>query len=79
MRRIGTSELPDPVAAMLSTALPATLRCPLASVPAGFDAQGMAYRIQTVGRPGRDIDVLRLAKAVESVCEAVTRRTPAIG
>jgi amidase len=42
------------------------LGAPAISVPCGFSAEGLPVGLQIVGRPGRDLDVLSLARAFES-------------
>ncbi|MFI1386409.1 amidase family protein [Embleya sp. NPDC020886] len=74
VRCIGGVEIPDQVAGMLSTALPATLRVPVVAVPCGFDDAGLPFGVQIMGRPGDDLGVLQLAKAVETACGAHRRK-----
>jgi amidase len=50
--------------------------CPVAAVPAGFDARGLPMGLQLVGPPGADLRVLELARAYERACGLAARRPP---
>jgi len=51
---------------------------PAISVPCGFSAGGLPVGLQIVGRRGRDVDVLALARAFEQTTQ-LARRRPLIG
>lgn len=51
--------------------------CPAISVPGGFSESGLPIGIQIVAAPGRDVDLLRVAHAFESVTSYAKKR-PAI-
>jgi amidase len=53
------------------------LGAPASSVPCGFSADGLPVGLQIVGRRGRDLDVLRLARAFEQATQHA-RRHPTI-
>jgi amidase len=55
------------------------VRAPAISVPWGFSAEGLPVGLQLVGRPGRDLDVLALARAVERATQCALRRPPVVG
>jgi amidase len=42
---------------------------PAVSLPAGFTAQGLPMGLQLIGRPGGDVDLLRLAKRYEATID----------
>jgi amidase len=47
---------------------PATLSgCPVASVPVGFNADGLPMGMQIVGRPRDDLSVLQLVRTYEQI------------
>lgn len=48
--------------------------CPAISVPAGFTPDGLPIGIQIVGPRGRDLDVLRIARAFEQATGFAARR-----
>jgi amidase len=48
--------------------------CPAISVPAGFTADGLPVGIQIVGPRGRDLEVLRIARAFEQATGFAARR-----
>jgi amidase len=49
---------------------------PAISVPCGFTPDGLPVGLQIVGRPQRDVDVLRLAHAIEQRTGLLDRRPP---
>ncbi len=55
-----------------------TTGCPALSLPAGFDAAGLPVGVQLVARQGRDIDLLRAAKALEEATGFAARRPPVV-
>jgi amidase len=55
-----------------------TTGCPALSLPAGFDGAGLPVGVQLVARPGRDIDLLRAAKALEEATGFAARRPPVV-
>jgi amidase len=52
--------------------------CPALSLPAGFDGEGLPVGLQLVGRQGRDVQLLRIAEAIESVTAHHRRRPPVL-
>ena len=50
--------------------------CPVASVPAGFNADGLPMGMQIIGKPQADFQVLQLAYAHEQATHWVDRRPP---
>jgi len=48
--------------------------CPAISVPAGFTPDGLPIGLQIVGPRGRDLDVLRIARAFEQATQHARRR-----
>ncbi len=52
--------------------------CPALSLPAGFDAAGLPVGVQLVARQGRDVDLLRAAKALEEATGFAARRPPVL-
>ena len=55
-----------------------TTGCPALSLPAGFDAAGLPVGVQLVARQGRDVDLLRAAKALEEATGFAARRPPVV-
>jgi ureidomalonase len=51
---------------------------PVLGMPAGFDARGLPTGVQLIGRPGADLDVLRLGRAYEEATRWVSRVRPAL-
>ncbi len=54
------------------------LRAPAISVPCGFSADGLPVGLQLVGRPGCDLEVLRLARAFEESARCAHQRPPIV-
>lgn len=53
----------------MEVVVPGTLSgCPVANVPAGFDASGRAMGLQLIGRTQQDLKVLQIAHAYEQAC-----------
>ena len=50
--------------------------CPIANVPAGFNESGLPTGIQIIGRPQRDMAVLRLAHAYEKATHWIAKNKP---
>ena len=50
---------------MRSATLISATGCPAISVPGGFTAAGLPVGLQLVGAPGRDVDLLRVARAYD--------------
>ncbi|MCL9673969.1 amidase [Citrobacter sp. MNAZ 1397] len=50
--------------------------CPIANVPAGFNESGLPTGIQIIGRPQRDMAVLRLAHAYEKATQWIAKNKP---
>jgi amidase len=48
--------------------------CPALSLPAGFDADGLPVGIQLVTRQGADVQLLRIAKALEQATGFASRQ-----
>jgi len=55
-----------------------TTGCPALSLPAGFDPAGLPVGVQLVARQGRDLDLLRAAKALEEATGLAVRRPPVV-
>ncbi|GAA1264095.1 amidase [Pseudonocardia aurantiaca] len=51
---------------------------PVLGMPAGFDPRGLPTGVQLIGRPGADLDVLRLGRAYEKATRWVSRVRPAL-
>jgi amidase len=51
-------------------------RLPAISVPCGFSTEGLPVGLQIVGRRGRDLEVLQLARAFEQATQLGKRRPP---
>ena len=51
-------------------------RLPAISVPAGFTSDGLPVGVQIVGRYKRDLDLLKLAHAVEQAIDLKSNRPP---
>lgn len=63
----------------METVTPWTLAgCPVANVPAGFNAAGLPTGIQLIGRPRDDFGVLQLAHACQQANDWVARRLPSM-
>jgi Asp-tRNA(Asn)/Glu-tRNA(Gln) amidotransferase A subunit family amidase len=63
----------------METVAPWTLAgVPVLGMPAGFDARGLPTGVQLVGRPGADLDVLRLGHAYEEATQWVRRMPPPV-
>jgi amidase len=52
------------------------LGAPAVSVPCGFSPDGLPVGLQLVGRRGRDLEVLQLARAFEQATRFASRRPP---
>ncbi len=52
--------------------------CPTLSLPAGFDADGLPVGVQLVTRQGADVQLLRIAKALEEATGLAARRPPVL-
>ena len=50
--------------------------CPTLSLPAGFDADGLPVGVQLVTRQGADVQLLRIAKALEQATGFAARQPP---
>jgi amidase len=50
--------------------------CPALSLPAGFDAVGVPVGVQLVARQGADVQLLRIAKALEEATGHASRQPP---
>jgi amidase len=50
--------------------------CPALSLPAGFDADGLPVGVQLVTRQGADVQLLRIAKALEEATGYAARQPP---
>jgi amidase len=50
--------------------------CPALSLPAGFDADGLPVGVQLVTRQGADVELLRIAKALEEATDHHSRQPP---
>jgi amidase len=50
--------------------------CPALSLPAGFDASGLPVGVQLVTRQGADVQLLRIAKALEQATGFASRPPP---
>ncbi|MEM1156129.1 MAG: amidase family protein, partial [Pseudomonadota bacterium] len=50
------------------------LGLPAISVPCGFTQAGLPVGLQIVGRPGADLDILRVAHTLESTLDLVSKR-----
>jgi amidase len=50
--------------------------CPALSLPAGFDADGLPVGVQLVTRQGGDVQLLRIAKALEEATGHASRQPP---
>lgn len=62
---------------MRSATLISATGCPAISVPGGFTAAGLPVGLQLVGAPGRDVDLLRVARAYDEATRYADR-APAI-
>ncbi|MEV4901849.1 amidase family protein [Citricoccus sp. NPDC055426] len=62
---------------MRSVTLISATGCPAISVPGGFTAAGLPVGLQLVGAPGRDVDLLRVARAYDEATRHADR-APAI-
>lgn len=62
---------------MRSVTLISATGCPALSVPGGFTAAGLPVGLQFVGAPGRDVELLRVARAYD-VATRYADRAPAI-
>jgi Asp-tRNA(Asn)/Glu-tRNA(Gln) amidotransferase A subunit family amidase len=63
----------------METVAPWTLAgAPVLGMPAGFDTRGLPTGVQLVGRPGADLDVLRLGHAYEEATQWVRRVPPLV-
>jgi Asp-tRNA(Asn)/Glu-tRNA(Gln) amidotransferase A subunit family amidase len=51
---------------------------PVLGMPAGFDGRGLPTGVQLIGRPGADLDVLRLGRAYERATGWVERVRPGL-
>ncbi len=61
----------------MQSAVPAAMAgAPAAALPAGFDTRGRAMGIQLIGRPRRDLELLRLAHAYDVATRWPSRRPP---
>jgi amidase len=54
------------------------LGAPAISVPCGFSPEGLPVGLQLVGRRGRDLEVLELARAFERATQWARRRPPLV-
>ena len=52
--------------------------CPTLSLPAGFDTDGLPVGVQLVTRQGADVQLLRIAKALEEATGFAARQPPLI-
>jgi amidase len=75
---VNGQEMPDYLAWMASCYLISVLSVPAASVPVGFSPDGLPVGMQIAGRPGDDLGVLQLARAVEEAAGLAGRRPPQI-
>jgi amidase len=50
--------------------------CPALSLPAGFDVEGLPVGLQLVTRQGADVQLLRIAKALEEATGFAARQPP---
>ncbi|WP_413543833.1 amidase family protein [Citricoccus nitrophenolicus] len=62
---------------MRSATLISATGCPAISVPGGFTAAGLPVGLQFVGAPGRDVDLLRVARAYDEATRHA-ERAPAV-
>lgn len=62
---------------MRSATLISATGCPALSVPGGFTAAGLPVGLQFVGAPGRDVDLLRVARVYDEATRHA-ERAPAI-
>lgn len=62
---------------MRSATLISATGCPAISVPGGFTTAGLPVGLQFVGAPGRDVDLLRVARAYDEATRHA-ERAPAI-
>ena len=62
---------------MRSATLISATGCPAISVPGGFTVAGLPVGLQLVGAPGRDVDLLRVARAYDEATRYADR-APAI-
>jgi amidase len=53
--------------------------CPTLSLPAGFDTDGIPVGVQLVTRQGADVQLLRIAKALEEATGHASRQPPLLG
>lgn len=68
--------MPDYLAWMASCYLVSVLAAPAAAVPVAFTDGGLPVGTQIVGRPGDDLGVLQLARAVEEAASATGSHPP---
>jgi amidase len=52
--------------------------CPTLSLPAGFDDDGLPVGVQLVARQGADVELLRIAKALEEATGHAARQPPVV-
>nr|WP_217809643.1 amidase family protein [Lonsdalea britannica] len=50
--------------------------CPIVNMPAGFNPSGLPTGLQIIGRPQRDMAVLRLAQAYETATQWTAKVKP---
>jgi amidase len=58
---------------MRSATLISATGCPAISVPGGFTGAGLPVGLQMVGAPGRDVDLLRVARAYDAATRYADR------
>ncbi|MEM8564607.1 MAG: amidase [Pseudomonadota bacterium] len=74
VREIEGTTLTDYLEWMSICCVISVLGLPAISVPCGFTQAGLPVGLQIVGRPGADLDVLRVAYALESALDLVSKR-----